>query len=153
MGGPGFPGSCRGAVLMSAKASPGEAAVGLLVEFPRGLVGFSAARRFELVELDGLAPFMKLRSLDEAGLGFVVVPPGRYFPDYLVELDQDTAALLGLGRPEDAATLLIVTVPRSVGPPAVNLLGPIVLNPFSGRAAQVVQLGAEYAVSVPLVGS
>lgn len=118
--------------------------------FPSGIPGFPDAHRFELVPLAGLEPFAKLRCLDVDELEFVVVPPGKLFPDYVIQVPEEDAARLSLSEPEEALVLAIVTVPAPPGAPSVNLLGPVVANLSSGLAAQVVQHESSYEVRAPL---
>jgi flagellar assembly factor FliW len=96
-----------------------------------------------------LAPFCRLRAVAPAGVEFIVVPPGLLFPDYTVEVDEETVERLEL-RADEVAVLSIVTLSDATAPTA-NLLGPIVINRRTGAAAQVVLQGSGYEVAVPLV--
>lgn len=125
----------------------GSAQGAVTISFVAGMPGFPQLRSFELRDLGAeLAPFAQLVSL-EADLTFIVVPPGRVFPDYTVELTEEHVSALGLaGDGSDAAVLCIV----SIAPPdrhTVNLLGPIVVNRRTGAAAQVVQAKAHPATA------
>ena len=124
---------------------------GLTVTFAGGLPGFDDLRDFVIEPLPGdLAPFCRMRALDPTGVEFVVVPPGLLFPDYKVEVDEETVDRLEL-RSEDAAVLTIVTLSDDGTAPTANLLGPIVVNRRTRAAAQVVLHGSGYEVAVPLV--
>jgi flagellar assembly factor FliW len=123
----------------------------LPVTFAGGLPGFDHLREFVIEPLVGdLAPFCRLRAVNPTGAEFIVVPPGLLFPDYQVEVDEETVERLAL-RSEDAAVLTIVTVSADTSAPTANLLGPIVVNRRTGAAAQVVLHGSGYEVAVPLV--
>lgn len=130
-----------------APPAPGRATV---VEFPSGLAGLGQAHRFERQPLPGLAPFERLRALQEPSFDLIVVPPGSLFPDYVVALEETVASLLGIGSASDAEVLVIVTVPPPPALPSANLLGPLVLSRGSARAAQVVQVGSAYDARTPL---
>jgi flagellar assembly factor FliW len=120
------------------------------ITLARPLLGFPGSSSFCLHELgDGFAPFMALTSLDEAGLYFVVVPPGLLFPDYVLEIPEDDVALLGLEAPEDVAVFVLVTR-ASGGSPTANLLGPLVVNRLTGVGTQVVLQDGRYGAAVPL---
>ncbi|MFC0080844.1 flagellar assembly protein FliW [Aciditerrimonas ferrireducens] len=130
-----------------------EVGIPPVLHFEHGLPGFPEARAFALEPLGpALAPFARLQSLDQPGLGFTVVPPGLLFPDYRVEVDEDWASRLGLRAPEDAKVLVLVTL-RPGQAPTANLLGPLVVHRRSGRAGQVVQVDSGYGVAEPLVGA
>jgi flagellar assembly factor FliW len=123
----------------------------LEVTFAVGLPGFDQLRAFVIEPMAGdLAPFCRLRATDPTGVEFIVVSPGVLFPDYQVEVDEETVERLDL-RAEDAAVLSIVTLSDDGSAPTANLLGPIVVNRRNGAAAQVVLHGTEYQVAAPLV--
>lgn len=109
------------------------------VHFDRGLPGFAAAKRFVLVPWGSAdSPFSLMRSLDDPDLEFVVAMPGTFFPDYAPELDDDSAAELGLTQADDALVLVIVNVPDRAEDSTVNLLGPLVINRHTRRGMQAV---------------
>ena len=104
-----------------------------------GMAGFPDAERFALVEVPEASPLFLLRSLDEPGLEFVVVPPSVFFPDYAPEIDDASATRLGLTDAEDALLLVVLTV-NDAGASA-NLLAPIVINQRTRAAGQIVLQG------------
>lgn len=121
------------------------------VIFVAGLPGFPAARRFRIENLGpDLAPFGRIRSLDEPNIAFLVVAPGLLFPDYSVEIDEERAAQLDVESSEDVVILVIVTTRPAPQPPTANLLGPIVINRVNRAAAQVVQHRSAYGVAEPI---
>jgi flagellar assembly factor FliW len=108
------------------------------IVFDHGLPGFPSVRRFVL-ESWGVAdgPFSLLRSV-ESDTEFLVADPDVFFPDYTAEIDDETAAWLGLQDAVDASLYVIVTVGERAEQATANLLGPIVVNRASGRAIQAV---------------
>jgi flagellar assembly factor FliW len=116
-----------------------------------GLPGFPGLHRFQLVPWGDMpGPFSLLQCLDMEDLAFVVVRPGLFFPDYGPQIGRDTADRLGIDHPDDAIVLAIVTLGATPAEATVNLLGPLVVNRHTGRAAQVVQDGARFSVRTPL---
>ncbi len=113
------------------------AAVGEIV-FDHGLPGFASSRRFVLEQwgVPG-GPFSLLRSLDDQ-TEFLVVNPDVFFPDYVAEIDDETAGWLGLESADDACLLVIVSIPEKAEDATANLLGPLVINRVTGRALQAV---------------
>lgn len=114
-----------------------------------GLAGFPDSERYALVEVPETAPLFLLRSLDEAGLEFVVVPPHVFFPDYAPELDDATVARLNLSDPDDALLLVVLTLGERVEDATANLLAPLVISQSQHRAAQVVLQG-DFSLRSPL---
>jgi flagellar assembly factor FliW len=117
--------------------------------FDAGLVGFAEAQRFELADAGGGA--FELRSLDDAALGFVVVEPGPFFPDYAPVIDDVTADRLDLRDASEALLLLIVTLGRLPEEATANLLAPVVANQRTRQAVQVVLNGQPYPLRAPLL--
>ncbi|MDF1615410.1 flagellar assembly protein FliW [Desulfurivibrio dismutans] len=100
--------------------------------------GFPESRRFVLRQHSSKSPFMWLQSLDNPDLAFVVIQASRLVPQYQPELP--AAAMRELGESNDGSLemLLILAIPK--GQPeqmTANLLGPVVLNPVSLLAKQV----------------
>lgn len=108
------------------------------VTFPSGVPGFGQARRFTLIRLDEVGLLFALRSLDDPGLRFLVVPPGHFFSDYVPHLKDATVSELDLRDPEEALLLVVVTPGDTPRDATVNLLAPIVINQRTREAAQVV---------------
>lgn len=106
-----------------------------------GLAGFPRGERYALVEVSGTSPLFRLCSLDEPGLDFLVVPPVVFFPDYAPEIDDVSAARLGLTDAADALLLVVLTVGDDAGSATANLMAPVVINGRTRQAAQVVVEG------------
>ena len=121
------------------------------INFPAGMPGFPNAHSFELAPWGPAgSPFMLLSSADDADVGFVVVPPWVFYPDYEFELDAGTAERLTLTAAEDAVVFAVVTLRDRPEDSTLNLLGPIVVNRVTHEAAQVVLPSAGYSVRAPL---
>lgn len=122
------------------------------VEVPGGLVGMAEARHFSLTRWGGDdSPYGLLRCLDADDLEFVVVPPTVFFPDYEPVVDDELVEELGLTGADDAVVLVIVTVGDPVDRSTANLLGPIVVNRHTHRAAQAVLSPDEHDARHPLL--
>lgn len=113
-----------------------------------GLAGFPGTERFALVEVPR-SPLFLLRSVDVPDLEFVVVPPAAFFPDYAPEINDVSAARLGLVDAEDALLLLVLTVGSDVASTTANLLAQVVINQRTREAAQIV-LDADYPLRARL---
>ncbi len=121
------------------------------INFPAGLPGFPNAHRFELAPWGPAgSPFLMLSVPDDPAVGFGVVPPWVFYPDYEFELDSAMAERLGLNQAEDAVVFAVVTLRENPAESTLNLLGPIVVNRYTHEAAQVVLPSAGYSVRAPL---
>lgn len=130
-------------------SEPGVEVVQL--NFPAGLPGFPHLHRFELAPwgMDD-SPFSTLVSVDDPGVGFVLVSPWDFHPDYEFDLDVGTAERLGIGGPDDTVVLCVVTLQDRPEDATINLLGPIVVNRHSLDACQAVLPASGYNVRTPL---
>ena len=115
------------------------------IEFPVGLLGFEEYRRFAFVRA-GTDTVFWLQSLDSSGLVFLLVDPFVHFANYVVDVPTADALELGARDASDIAVLGIVTLPQAGGRPTANLQGPVVLNPRTRRAKQIVCSDADYGV-------
>ena len=122
------------------------------LELVRPMPGFPDHRRFALVALDEDGVLCSLTSLEEEGLRFLVVPPGQFFPDYQPEVDEAVAAELGIEQAEDALLLVVLTAGASLSTTTANLAAPLLVNPATRQAGQVVLDQPGLPVAAPLLG-
>jgi flagellar assembly factor FliW len=122
-----------------------------VLEFARPIPGFPDQLKYVLTRVadDGLLYVM--RSLDEPGVRFLVIPPLPFFPDYAPEIDDDTLDLLDVHDADRLLVLLVVSAGERVADATVNLLAPIVVDRISRRAAQVLLTGEDFPLRAPLV--
>lgn len=119
-----------------------------LVDLVEPLPGLPGRFHYELEPLDEVGVLFALRSLgDGPQVRLFVVAPHAFFDGYRPGLDQVVPDELAAA---DELVLLVVVRPAEGGqPPTANLLAPIVLDPSTGRAAQVV-LDDDLPVRAPI---
>lgn len=123
-----------------------------VIELAHPMPGFPDDARFALVRLDDDGVLHGFRSLDSEDLQFVVVPPAPFFPDYAPEIGDDVVTELGI-VPEAAGDVLVLLVVRagaSLADTTVNLRAPLVVNPVTRRASQVILDDADLPLAAPL---
>jgi flagellar assembly factor FliW len=123
-----------------------------VIELVRPMAGFPDLRRFALVQLGDAGELCSLTSLEEPGLRFLVVPPTRFFPDYAPEVDDDVVADLGIVSADDVLVLVVLTAGRTLGETTANLAAPVLVNPTTRCAGQVVLDQPGLPVAAPLLG-
>ncbi len=107
-----------------------------VIEFPKGLLGFSQFKRYCLLEPNDDACFFWLQCIEEPGLAFVVTDPALFVGDYTTPIRPEQMEDLGLARLEDAQVFVIV---NKVGTDLTgNLQGPLVINTVSRVGEQLV---------------
>ena len=122
------------------------------LRFVAPLLGLEALRRFALVSLGDEVPLFSLTSLEDPEVSVLVLAPAAVFADYAPDLDALTRAALGLGEGEDPLLLVVVTAAESLEASTANLLAPVVVNPATMAAAQVVLTGSDLPLRAPLGG-
>jgi flagellar assembly factor FliW len=115
------------------------------IEFPHGLLGFEAFRRFAFVRAGADSVFW-LQSLDNTSLLFLLVDPFLHFADYVVDISPADTLELDADDAAHLAVLAIVTLPSPGERPTANLQGPLAINLRTRRAKQIVCSDADYGV-------
>lgn len=122
-----------------------------VIELVSPMPGFPECRRFALVQLDEDGVLCQLRSIDDPGLRFLVMPPVPFFPDYAPEVADDVVTDLGIESADDVVVLLVVSAGESLASTTANLLAPVVVNTANRRASQVILDDPDLPIAAPLV--
>ena len=127
--------------------APPVAALSLTEPLP----GFPAYRDYALVAADATGLVFWLQAIDPAGPRFLAVPAAPYFPGYAPALPGPVRAELGLRDRAAAAVYCLVTVPGGdIEEATANLRAPLVVNPATCRARQVVLADGAHPIRRPL---
>jgi len=114
-----------------------------------GLPGFPGADRFALMRAQQASMFLWLVSLDFPDLGFAVMDPTDYFPDYLPQLSPEHLKAVDAKGVEEVDVLAIASVrPDEV---VVNLAAPLVVNAEARLGRQVILEKGDYATRQPIL--
>lgn len=109
-----------------------------IINFPRGIPGFSEEKEFVLLPYDNNSPFMFLQSVSEPNLTFLTVDPFCFFKDYEFKLDDQVVEYLELSTEQPPYILNIITVPEKAEEMTANLLAPIIINHSRRMGQQIV---------------
>jgi flagellar assembly factor FliW len=121
---------------------------GKLITFPDGVLGFPKHHRFALLQTSPDPALFWLQSVEDPDLAFVVCDPLLFVPDYQVPIRKDDLESLGLHEASEGQVLVIV---NKVGTALTgNLLGPLVVNPLTLTARQLVLSDKRYSTRHPL---
>ena len=122
-----------------------------IVHFPEGVPGFERLKRYGLVQVDDEAPFLRLLSLDEPAVAFVILNPMLIWPDYKPRLAQEELQGLELANDEDLELYCIVTLNSDAKHVTVNLKGPIAINTVSMTARQIILMDDKHSTKHALL--
>ena len=118
-----------------------------IITFEEGIIGFENYHGFVLLDSsDETSPFRCLQSTEDNSLAFMLLDPYTVRPDYEVEINEDTAALLSVDGNEDIAIFAIVVVPENYKMMSINLKAPIIINAREHIGAQYIIDKSEYGV-------
>ena len=115
-----------------------------VLTFPHGLPGFERFREFGLVEIEEESPFLRLLSLEEQRLGFVIFNPMLVWPDYNPGISQEDLQGLGITRADQIAVYCIVTLSKVPSEVTTNLKGPICINTETMQGKQMILVDDQY---------
>jgi flagellar assembly factor FliW len=129
-------------------------------EFPAGLPGFEAERRFVFLERPDADPLLFLQSLSNPNLCLILLPVLVADREYRLALTAEDLAALRLPvdrQPEigkDILCAVVVCAGDECRPvPTVNLMAPIVVNLHQRIGMQVIQTEFAYPYRQPLFPS
>lgn len=105
-------------------------------QFGAGLIGFSSARKFVLLDHRPGSPFKWMLSLDDPELAFAVVNPSDLVPEYDPPVER-AAKVLSADLP-DIAIFALVTIPPDPTQMTINLMAPLAVDLKSMTAEQLV---------------
>jgi flagellar assembly factor FliW len=114
-----------------------------IFHFEHGIPGFLDEKQFVLLPLED-TPFVILQSIKTPELGFAMIDPFVYFPDYDIELDEQTVTQLELSSEKEVAVYVILTVADPFDNTTANLQAPIVLNYEKKLGKQVILTNTPY---------
>ncbi|MFZ5979324.1 MAG: flagellar assembly protein FliW [Candidatus Zixiibacteriota bacterium] len=117
-----------------------------LITMERPILGFENLKRFCLVEIEEMVPFLWLQSVEEPAISFLVVNPRVFFPDYKIEINPKEIAELRVAQVASVETYVVVTLNRRPEDITANLQGPILINTENSLAKQLILVNSDYHV-------
>ena len=116
-----------------------------IVHFANGIPAFEDEHEFLIVPYDEESPYYFMQSLKTPELAFLITTPFIFFPEYMIEIDDDTIKELGIKNQEDVILYSLITIPNgSVRYMTANLLAPVVINTKNMQARQIVMEKSNY---------
>ncbi|MGN6444765.1 flagellar assembly protein FliW [Amnibacterium sp.] len=98
--------------------------------------GFAPLTDFDLAAVEGAPGLYTLRDTAGADLRLFLIDPTFYVPEYLPGIADEDLAALGVSSAAEVDVYVVANILD--GTPVVNLLAPIVVNPASGAATQLI---------------
>ena len=123
-----------------------------IITMPNGLLGFSGARLYTLLDDEIGSPFKWLQSLDNETLAFVTIDPKVVVSDYKIAISEEHLKKLHASSVEELSVMTIVTMTRDIKDVTVNLQGPLVVNHDKRFGMQLVIADGQFSTRHPLFG-
>ncbi|TKI58582.1 flagellar assembly protein FliW [Brevibacillus antibioticus] len=112
--------------------------------FEDGIPGFSHLQFFQLIQEED-NPFFLIQSTEEKDVGFWVINPFSFFPNYQFTLPEVYKEALHMDDGSQVAVFSIVTI-RGKQEATVNLKAPIVINLDNRMSKQVILQEDSYPI-------
>ncbi len=125
-----------------------------ILTFDNGIFGFENSKKFALMNFeDGTDAMVCLQSTEDEDLAFVLMNPFFLMPDYQPEIKDSDIKALEVDKNTKGVLYYVVCVVRdSVSDSTVNFRCPIVINPETKKAVQVILENSKYSFKHPLKG-
>lgn len=121
-----------------------------LITFRHGILGFENCKRYVIVSLDEVWPFEWLLSVDNPAIGFPIINPLIFCPDYVPNIPKEELKDLEIDEPDEAEIFCIATIGNDPAKATANLKGPIIVNTVRNVAKQFVLGDDTYTVRHPI---
>lgn len=117
-----------------------------IIYFKEGIFGFENFKKYIIIEFEsGSDNLLCLQSTDDEELAFVLMNPFNLMSDYKPQLsDSDIEDLAIDENTEGVLYYVICVVKDSISESTVNMKCPIVINPKSKMAKQIILDSEEY---------
>lgn len=124
---------------------------GILLTFPKGLLGFPQLTSFRLFEPQDGYPLKFLQAVEAPEVSFTCLDPVGIKADYAVPLGDEEASALGLESPAEALILTLVVIPEDARRMTTNLAGPLVINVRTRVGFQIALNADAYPLRFPIL--
>lgn len=121
-----------------------------LIEFPEGLLGFNALRKFVLLDDPTDDIFAWLQSCDDGSVAFPVLEPELFSDSYHIQLTKHDLEALKLSLGEGFRTFMVITIPQDPTQMTANMKAPLVINVNCRLGRQCVLQDNQLAIREPI---
>ena len=122
-----------------------------VLTFTQPIIGFIQYRRFVLLPGPEGDSLFWLQSVEKGDLAFLLMNPHEVVPDYTVQLSDHDLSELGALSQNALKVFTLLVVPKNPAEIRTNLRAPILINPASRLAKQLVMDRSDYPIQYYLV--
>lgn len=117
-----------------------------LITMERPVLGFEKYKKYCLIEIEELKPFLWFQSIDEPAISFLVVNPRLFMTNYKIEINSKEIAELKIDDVNAVETYVVVTLAETPEDITANMQGPILINTENNRGKQLVLVNTDFDV-------
>ena len=117
-----------------------------LITMERPVLGFEKYKKYCLIEIEELKPFLWFQSIDEPAISFLVVNPRLFMTNYKIEINSKEIAELKIDDVNAVETYVVVTLAETPEEITANMQGPILINTENNRGKQLVLVNTDFDV-------
>lgn len=121
-----------------------------IIHFENGIYGFEDVHEYVLINHDEHGTIMTLQPVEGNVPQFVLLDPFAVMHTYAPRLSKADLELTGCESEGDLKYLVIAVVKENYRETVVNLKSPIVLNPITHTARQVIVENNDYSMQHPV---
>lgn len=122
-----------------------------VITFPDGMPGFPEEQRYLLLPFaGGENKMLCLQSLTTLDLAFVLLDPFTFCPEYHPTLEAAELQQMGVSDAEELFFYVLCVLRNPIGESTVNLRCPVVINPHTLMARQIIMGTETYGMRHPL---
>ena len=121
-----------------------------VILFSKGLPGLEYLKKFILFDAEKDSVFSILQSVEDPGIGLVVMSPFCKIKEYEFNLDDEVSERLKIQKSEDVLVLNTVTLNSKVENITINLRAPIIINFRTKLGEQIILNDDRYEIKHPL---
>ncbi len=117
-----------------------------IINFTKPILGFDNYKEYLMLENESIFPTFWLQSIDATNIAFPIVSPHIVDENYSIKLPAYELEDIQLKKIEDALVLTLMVVPQSLTSMRTNLRAPIIYNPATKMAKQIILNDEKYPV-------
>ena len=121
-----------------------------IIDFPEGIFGYEYLKKFALVEIEEMIPFIWLIAVDEPEIALPMLRYKAVYPNYQITLSGADRKTLQLNPDEEFHLFFVITVNEQEEKVTANLKGPIVIHIRKRLGAQIIATNEEYIIHYPV---
>ena len=122
-----------------------------IITIKEGPHGFPRCTKWAFMPEDRAEPFKMFQSLDNASLAFVTIAASFVRRDFHINVPEDTLKALKADSVDGMEVFCICCMAKEACDITVNLMGPVVFNPNTNLAEQVITEDSPYTAREKLL--